>query len=123
MKDKVKKKINGMYDYGNIHTGTNATHPGILKAKADKKKREANLAAYKKKTDAQKSANIKKGLKPIKTMNPGTTILKNLSKTNEIKGYKKGGVAKMKKGGMAKMMYGGMAKKMGKGGMAKKKMC
>jgi hypothetical protein len=55
-----KKKTSGMYDYGNIHTGTNATNPGVLKAQADKKKADANLAANKKKSDAQKAAAIKK---------------------------------------------------------------
>jgi hypothetical protein len=55
-----KKKTSGMYDYRNIHTGTNATHPGVLKAKADKKKADKNLATYKKNSDAQKAAAIKK---------------------------------------------------------------
>jgi hypothetical protein len=55
-----KKKTSGMYDYGNIHTGTNATNPGVLKAQADKKKSDENLAAHKKKSDAQKAAAIKK---------------------------------------------------------------
>jgi len=51
--------VSKMYDYKNVHTGTNATNPGVIKAQADKKKADANLAAYKKKADAQKAAAIK----------------------------------------------------------------
>ena len=91
----------------------------------DKKKKRVNTIERYTKTE-RKLVEPRKGLTPPIGMKQDT-ILKNLSKTNEIKGYKKGGVAKMKKGGMAKsttskMMYGGMAKsKMAKGGMAKKK--
>lgn len=52
--------VSRMYDYKNVHTGTNDTNPGVLKAQAKKRKADANLAAYKKKADAQKSAAIKK---------------------------------------------------------------
>lgn len=51
---KKGKKSSGMYDFQNIHTGPNSTHPGVLKAQADKKKADANLAAYKKKVEDQK---------------------------------------------------------------------
>jgi len=52
------KTVSGMYDFQNIHTGPNSTHPGVLKAKADKKKADANLAAYKKRVEAQKKAGV-----------------------------------------------------------------
>jgi len=54
------KVVFGMYDYQNIYTGPNNTNPGVLKAKADKKKADANLLAYKKKVDAQKAIAIAK---------------------------------------------------------------
>ena len=68
------KTVSGMYDFQNIHTGPNSTHPGVLKAKADKKKADANLAAYKKRVEAQKKA----GKKPV-MQNGGAK--KSVSKT------------------------------------------
>ena len=47
------KKTSGMYDFQNIHTGDPKSHPGILKAKADKAKRDAVLASYKKKANSK----------------------------------------------------------------------
>jgi hypothetical protein len=47
------KKSSGMYDFQNIHTGDAKSHPGILKAKADKAKRDAVLASYKKKSNSK----------------------------------------------------------------------
>lgn len=58
--DPPKKKVSGMYDFKNVHTGSSSTNPGVLKAQADKKKAEANISAYKKKSDMQKSLAIKK---------------------------------------------------------------
>jgi hypothetical protein len=52
-KPKVQKAgnmISRMNDFKNIHTGSAKTHPGVLKAKADKAKRDSILAEYKKKT-------------------------------------------------------------------------
>lgn len=45
------KRVSGMYNFNNIHTGPDSTHPGVLKAKADKAIREKNLkkAAVKRK--------------------------------------------------------------------------
>ena len=54
------KQVSGMYDFQNIYTGPDSTSPGVLKAKADKKKADANLLAYKKKAQAQKQLAIKK---------------------------------------------------------------
>jgi hypothetical protein len=51
---------NTMYNFNKIYTGPDSTDPGVLKAKADKKKADANLLLYKKKVDAQKQAAIKK---------------------------------------------------------------
>ena len=53
-------QVKGMYDYGNIWTGPDSTSPGVIKAKADKKKADANLLVYKKKVNVQKEAAIKK---------------------------------------------------------------
>ena len=53
-------QVSGMYDYKNIWTGPDSTSPGVIKAKADKKKADANLLAYKKKVNAQKQVAIKK---------------------------------------------------------------
>ena len=53
-------KVKGMYDYGNTWTGPDSTSPGVIKAKADKKKDEANLLVYKKKVNAQKQVQSKK---------------------------------------------------------------
>ena len=47
------KKSSGMYDFQNIHTGDAKSHPGILKAKADKAKRDAVLASYKNKAKTE----------------------------------------------------------------------
>ena len=41
-------------------SGSDSTSPGVLKAKSDKKKADANLLLYKKKVNAQKQAVIKK---------------------------------------------------------------
>ena len=54
------KKTSGMYDYKNIHTGSNATNPGIIKAQEDKKKRDDNAAEFKKRSDALRANAIKK---------------------------------------------------------------
>jgi hypothetical protein len=54
------KTVSGMYDFQNIYTGPDSTSPGVLKAKADKAKANANLATFKKKSDAQKQLAIKK---------------------------------------------------------------
>lgn len=43
-----------MFDYQNIHTGDSKTHPGVLKAQSDKKKRDAILLQYKKKQQKPK---------------------------------------------------------------------
>jgi hypothetical protein len=51
---------NTMYNFHKIYTGPDSTDPGVLKAKADKKKADANLLLYKKKVNAQKQAAIKK---------------------------------------------------------------
>ena len=49
-------KLGGL---GNIWTGSNATNPAVIKAKADKKKFDAAAAAYAKKAAADKAAAIK----------------------------------------------------------------
>jgi hypothetical protein len=54
------KKKNTMYEFGSVHTGSNANNPGVLKAQADKAKRDSVAAEYKKKADAKKAAAIKK---------------------------------------------------------------
>lgn len=54
------KKKNTMHEFGSVHTGSNATNPAVLKAQADKAKRDSVAAEYKKKADAQKAAAIKK---------------------------------------------------------------
>jgi hypothetical protein len=54
------KTVSGMYDFQNIYTGPDSTSPAVLKAKADKKKADANLLAYKKKVQAQKQLALKK---------------------------------------------------------------
>ena len=59
-KAQAGKQVSGMYDFQNIYTGPDSTSPGVLKAKADKKKADANLLAYKKKAQAQKQLAIKK---------------------------------------------------------------
>jgi hypothetical protein len=51
---------NTMYNFNKIYTGPDSTDPGVLKAKADKKKADTNLLLYKKKVDAQKQKLIKK---------------------------------------------------------------
>jgi len=48
-----------MFNYQNIHTGTAATHPGILKAKANKAKADSVVAAYKIKAIKEQKAAIK----------------------------------------------------------------
>jgi hypothetical protein len=59
-KAQAGKQVKGMYDFQNIYTGPASTSPGVLKAKADKQKADANLAAYKKKVEAQKQLAIKR---------------------------------------------------------------
>lgn len=54
------KKKNTMYNFGSVHTGSNSTNPGVLKAQADKAKRDSVAAEYKKKADAVKKAQGKK---------------------------------------------------------------
>jgi hypothetical protein len=44
-----KEERRTMMDLKNIHTGSNETNPGILKAKAEKAKRDKILASLKKK--------------------------------------------------------------------------
>ena len=36
------KEENTMYNFSSIHTGSNATDPGVLKAQADKDKRDSS---------------------------------------------------------------------------------
>jgi hypothetical protein len=43
-----------MYDFKNVHTGPDNTNPGVLKAQADKKKRDAAVLKYKKTTRIKK---------------------------------------------------------------------
>ena len=57
---KKKNKPNTMFDYGNVHTGTNSTNPGVSKAKSDKKKRDALLAKTKAQADVSKAKAISK---------------------------------------------------------------
>jgi hypothetical protein len=60
---KPKKKIkdtSSMYNFQNIHTGSSSTDPGVLKAQADKKKRDAAALAYKKKTTKLKLGGLVK---------------------------------------------------------------
>lgn len=49
----AKKQSGKAYNLGSIHTGSKATDPGVLKAQADKKKADANMASYKKKSAAK----------------------------------------------------------------------
>jgi len=58
--NKNKAKKNTMFDYQNVHTGSSSTHPGVKKAKEDKKKADANLKTYKEKIQKQKTEAIKK---------------------------------------------------------------
>jgi hypothetical protein len=44
---KIKAKAQTGGSFGNVYTGPAKTNPGVLKAKADKAKANANLAAYK----------------------------------------------------------------------------
>lgn len=62
---KKGKQSSSMYDFQNIHTGPNSTHPGVLKAQEDKKKADANLAAYKKKVEDQKKQAYLKAKKHV----------------------------------------------------------
>ena len=62
-KKTVKKTVNKVGMFDNIYTGPAKTDPGVLKAQADKKKADANLAAYKVKSDSIKAAAIKKAQK------------------------------------------------------------
>jgi len=48
------KQVKGMYDFKNVHTGPDSTNPGVIKAQADKKKRDAVVSAYKKTTKTKK---------------------------------------------------------------------
>lgn len=52
------KEENTMYNFSSIYTGSDATDPGVLKAQADKAKRDSVAAEYKKKADAQKIKSI-----------------------------------------------------------------
>jgi hypothetical protein len=58
-----KKKTKTGGSYGDIHTGSASTHPGVLKAQADKKKADESATAYAKKAAAQKAAAIAKAKK------------------------------------------------------------
>jgi hypothetical protein len=57
---KERKKVSGMYDYGNIYTGPDSTSPGVLKAQSDKKKADLNLKAYSKKAQSDKNNGVLK---------------------------------------------------------------
>ncbi len=48
---------------GDIYTGPDSTHPGILKAKANKAKADSAVAAYAKKAAEQKKSAIEKAKK------------------------------------------------------------
>ena len=50
------KKTNTGGSLGDLHSGSMQNHPGILKAQADKRKANANLAAYKQKSDEVKKS-------------------------------------------------------------------
>jgi hypothetical protein len=50
---KIKKAQTGG-SLGTVYTGPAKTNPGVLKAKADKMKADANIAAYKKKIKSKK---------------------------------------------------------------------
>ena len=39
---------NTMYNLDKVHTGSAKTHPGVVKAQADKAKRDSVIAAYSK---------------------------------------------------------------------------
>jgi hypothetical protein len=52
-----------MFDYGNIHTGDAKSHPGVLKAKSDKRKSDAAVAEYKSKMEKLRSEAILKAQK------------------------------------------------------------
>ena len=54
----VKAQTGG--SLGTIWTGPANENPGVVKARVDKAKAEANLAKYKKKSDAQKAKAIEK---------------------------------------------------------------
>ena len=54
----VKAQTGG--SLGTIWTGPANENPGVVKARADKAKAEANLAKYKKKSDSQKAKVIEK---------------------------------------------------------------
>jgi FAD synthase len=58
-----KKTVIKVGKFDNIHTGSAKTNPGVLKAQADKKKADANLASYKVKSDSTKAAVLKKAQK------------------------------------------------------------
>jgi hypothetical protein len=49
------KKVSGMYDFQNIYTGEPKSDPGIIKAKADKAKRDSVAASYKKKFQSKRT--------------------------------------------------------------------
>lgn len=59
-----KKEYKTGGSLGTIWTGPANENPGVVKAKADKARSEANLAKYKKKSDNQKSKAIEKAKNP-----------------------------------------------------------
>jgi hypothetical protein len=78
-KPKVQKTgnmISRMNDFKNIHTGSAKTHPGVLKAKADKAKRDSILAEYKKKTVTKVVAKPASKMMPAKvTVNTTKAVI------------------------------------------------
>jgi len=58
-----KKQTTSGGSFGNIWTGLASENPAILKAKAEKSKRDAAAAAYAKKVAAEKAAAIEKAKK------------------------------------------------------------
>lgn len=57
------KKTNTGGSLGTVHTGTAKTHPGVLKAQADKAKADSSVTAFAKKAKADKAAAIAKAKK------------------------------------------------------------
>lgn len=62
-KKNSESMMSKMYGFKNVHTGTNATNPAILKAQANKKKSDSILSNYAKKAATEKAAGIAKAKK------------------------------------------------------------
>ena len=75
-KAQVGRQTSGVYDFSNTYTGPDRTSPGVLKAKADKKKVNTNVSAYKKKAQAQKQLALRKAIPQDK---PKNLALKNVN--------------------------------------------